>query len=107
MGLYVNPTNDSKEHWLLANLVGKPYPKSEATLWLNEYDYAIANGKIPVVLVYNGSFTALGVAFSKNEAVDFTNPADERPMIFTVVPREALANPNSGVGERLLNAFKL
>jgi len=59
-----------------------------------------------VVLVDNGVFTALAVAYDRREAESFARP-DGRPKLFTAVPRAALADFNSGVGEDLLRSFQV
>jgi hypothetical protein len=59
-----------------------------------------------VVLVDNGPFTALAVAYDQREAAAFARE-DGRSKIFATVPRDSLADAGSGVGENLLSAYKL
>jgi hypothetical protein len=105
MGLYVNPTNTTKEKWLLENVVNQFQADCDA--WLASYSMFREQGAIPVVLVDNGPFTALAVAYSREEAADFARKSDTRLKIFGTVLRDALSNDASGVGEDLLRAYKL
>jgi len=100
MGLYVNPTATTKEDWLVDNLRGSVFI-SAAEYWLPKYNSYREAGLVPVVLVDNGAFTALAVAYSQAEAEDFGRE-DGRTKLFAVVPRWALADYASGVGEGAL-----
>lgn len=77
MGLYINPTDMSKEDWLARN--GKP-----------GYEEFIdpSTGDISVCLVENGYFTAAAVAYSKREFDAFSRPSDGRPKLWFRVPVE-------------------
>ena len=103
MGLYVNPTATTKEDWLAENLRGSVFI-SAAEYWLPRYNSYREAGLVPVVLVDNGAFTALAVAYSQAEAEDFGRE-DGRTKLFAVVPRWALADDASGVGEGALVGF--
>jgi hypothetical protein len=103
MGLYVNPTSGSKEAWLREHSQGGDVFVAAAP-WLAGYERAIEQGRIPVVLVDNGVFTALGVAFDRREAESWARP-DGRTKLFATVPRSALADATSGVGDDLLRSF--
>jgi len=81
MGCYVNPKDMSKEEWL--NGFGERVNDVD-------YDEAVKMGCLPVVLLDNGIFTAAGVAYSKQEADEFTAPDDRRPKTFYHVRRELL-----------------
>ena len=102
MGLYVNPTTMSKEEWLLAN--ARPVVSEDITG--DNWARVISEGRIPMVWMDNGPFSALGVAFSESEAADFARH-DGRAKLFFTAPRASLASEDSGVGERLLAAYKL
>lgn len=104
MGLYVNPTDTTKEQWLLENI--GTLLETDPTHWLQDYAAHMKAGLVSVVLVNNGPFNALAVAFDRGEAEAFAR-ADGRNKVFCTVPRAALADPNSGVGEGLLRAYKL
>ncbi len=58
MGIYVDPPNMSKEEWL-RNHGEKVFDVD----WLE----CVNNAKRPVVLIFNPSFTAAGLAFSEKE----------------------------------------
>lgn len=81
MGIYINPSNMTKEQWLdafaeplsIAHL-REPQPWS----WL------------PICHINNGPFTAAGVAFSKKEYAAFRYP-DRRPKVWFRAPISALA----------------
>ena len=82
MGLYINPTDMSKEEWLLANVVGRG---SRVSLPLPE-DPALAL----VCFVDNGWMTAAAVCLDEAERKAFSRPGDERPKAWFHVPRAAL-----------------
>ncbi len=94
MGCYVNPTDGrTKEQWLRDH--GKEITREAM---LRDYDAFLAEGKMPVVLVNNGIFTAAAVAYDKREATDFANPNDSRPRNYYVVPIAYITAPESGTG---------
>lgn len=101
MGLYVNPASESKEHWLQRH--ARDVHHDGAAVTGRRYDEILAAGQVPLVLVDNGIFTALGVLYSQREAADFARD-DGRPKVFVTVDRAALAADDSGVGQRLLEA---
>lgn len=76
MGAYINPQDCTKEAWLRLNarevsredVIGKNF----------------GAGELPVVLIDNGIFTAVGVAFDDSEVKAFTLPHDGRPKRFYV-----------------------
>lgn len=102
MGLYVNPTNTTKEKWLLAN--ARRVTAEDITG--AGFAGVIREGRIPIVWMDNGPFSAVGVAFDQSEAEYFARH-DGRPKLFYTVPRSSLADDNSGVGEGLLRDYKL
>lgn len=83
MGLYINPTNMSKENLLLQ--VGRTLSAREFKAW----DFT-NRSEIPVALVDNGLFTAAGVAFDRRELEAFTSPEDRRPRTYFAVPVSVL-----------------
>ena len=78
MGCYVNPRDQSKEHWLHSNGTVTTGPCE------------ITETHLPVVLVDNGLFTAAGVAFNEQERSVFNNPADARLKSWYKVERTKL-----------------
>jgi hypothetical protein len=78
MGCYVNPSNVSKEEFLVLHGVptNGPGPISETHL--------------PVCLVDNGMFTAAGVGFSEAEVEAFNRPDDRREKMWFMVSRANL-----------------
>jgi hypothetical protein len=92
MGMYINPTNgQTKEEWLKDNIVSdfdgrKPeFPTGANTAYL------------PVVLVDNFNFTALGVAFDEREFRLFNSPNDDREKHWYLVTKESLLDPKAGL----------
>ncbi len=79
MGCYINPSNQTKEEFLLDNGV-EVQPNN--IVW-NEKT-------MPVCLVFNGPFTAAAVCFNKEEASHFQLPTDFRLKIWFQVDIEKL-----------------
>ena len=79
MGCYVNPQDQDKEDWL--ETFGRPISGAGAI---------ITELEVPVCLVDNGVFKAAGVAFSKRELENFTQPGDFRNKQWYMVTREKL-----------------
>jgi len=76
MGYYVNPSNESKESFLMHS--GTRIPSS--TAWAD-----VPKGSLPVVWVDNGFMTAAGICYDESEFKQFLDPSDERPKkIYTV-----------------------
>ena len=70
MGCYVNPDNESKEKFLLAN----GYRQI-----LNGFTFdRTPENCLPIIWVNNGPFTAAGVCYSESEFRAFTMPDDKR-----------------------------
>lgn len=87
MGFYINPPDMEKEDFLLAH--GENILPSEARNF--EYD-----GKsVPVCLVWNGMFTAAGIAYDKNELEAFMID-DGRPRSWFLMPVNVL-NSQAGL----------
>ena len=87
MGCYVNPKGESNHDWLEENgkcievLDNKEIPV---------YSGLCNGGKLPVILVDNGSFYAAGVCFDEREYNRFTQPDDPRPRIIYTCDKELL-----------------
>lgn len=82
MGFYVNSPKMTKEEWLEQN--GK--------LVSTEVKWGMFDSKVelPVVHIDNGPFTAAGIAYSKDELLQFLDPMDERPKTIFLVPVKKL-----------------
>lgn len=83
MGLYINPSNETKEEWLDRNAVIKLVATEPPTHRVDDM--------LCVCLVDNGDFTAAAVAYSFRELLAFTDPYDERPKTFFYCKLTALA----------------
>ena len=78
MGYYINPSNESKEAFLMR--------EGEAT---DGPTYPTAT-HLPVCWVDNGAFTAAGIGFSSAEVEAFNVPGDKRHKKWFRVPRAKL-----------------
>jgi len=89
MGLYINPTDVSKEQWLEEN--AELITQEEA----HNHDY---NDKSVAILchVMNAMFSACAVAYQHSEYEAFTLPHDHRPKRFYKVTADKLTE-NSGL----------
>jgi hypothetical protein len=101
MGLYINPTAMSKEAWINDHAVALPGPPDQAT-----YEALRREGKVPVSLVDNGNFTAIGVAFDYREMQCMSSPNDTRPQAYFSVEISKL-DMQAGIQPRDLIDFKL
>ena len=88
MGFYVNPKGMTKEMWILQ--YGRAVRKEELK---------ITDDEMPVILVDNGPFTAVGIAYSQDELSVFLRE-DGRSKMFYMCKREDL---ESFLPERLRN----
>lgn len=77
MGFYVNPSNCSKEAWLINNGI----EVLDRTL---DWD-AVPAGCLPVVLINNGPFTAACIAYDPRELASATDPKDRRQRTIFIV----------------------
>jgi hypothetical protein len=96
MGLYVNPPDRSKEQWLAEN--GEKISLKE----LKDFSFQKDPEHLPVCLVDNGPFTAAAVIFSNREREAFTNPTDDRPKYYFMVPTAKLKALPGGLWEDVL-----
>lgn len=83
MGYYINPPTMSKEGWLQqharrqanGDIVSRTAPEK----FREEIDVAVC-------LVDNGWMTAAGICVDQRELETFTNPSDNRPKFWFMVP---------------------
>jgi hypothetical protein len=80
MGFYINPSNMSKEEWLLRN--GTRCSSAEAL--------SPPPGSIPICWVNNGGFTAAAIGYSRAEVERFQNDGTGRPQFWYLVPKSLL-----------------
>lgn len=82
MGLYINPSDQSKERWLRHNasqlLTHRPQ-------WSD-----IPEDKMVVCLVNNGPFTAAAVCYNERELEGFGSPTDQRQKDWLLVDKDKL-----------------
>jgi len=72
MGLYINPKDSTKEQWVAAHAM----PLDEAALRGWKYDADSGHGIVPIVVIDNGAFWAVGVLYSANERERFLSSLD-------------------------------
>jgi len=101
MGIYINPSNTSKEIWLETH--SKPMQGNTLYTVIREYDEIRKKKLIPICLVDNGPFTAAAVIQSKEQAVAFAS-FDGRQKQWFLVPLTAL-NDNSGIASKILETI--
>lgn len=82
MGYYINPTDTTKEEWLLKH--GKRATSADCL----RHDFASSD--LPVVLVDNGPFTAAAICYNSRETEEFTRSSDKRPKMFFIVTKSDL-----------------
>jgi len=85
MGVYINPEGETKEDWL--HREGRQVFMSNETLRTKPI---LKEGRLTVVLVDNGLFTAAAVMFDKREQECFSDPRDHRPRWYFEVSEEKL-----------------
>lgn len=71
MGIYINPSGQSKNAWLQENAVEIPGMPRDFS--------AVPSGAVMLCLASNGLFDALAVLYSDGELKEFTRPDDLRP----------------------------
>lgn len=84
MGCYINPNNETKEEFLKRE--GKEVISDYVS---GNFKFIKQEGKLPVVLVDNGRFTAAGIAYTEREFERFVR-YDNRPKRIFIVPIEKL-----------------
>jgi len=83
MGAYVNPKgSETKESWLAAN--------AQCLSVREARDHNDFENEFLIVLLDNGSFSAAGIAYSKEEKEVFLDPTDSRPKKFYKASKEKL-----------------
>jgi hypothetical protein len=94
MGYYINPSGGlTKERWLLEN--GAQYGKTV------KYEDIKSKGYVPLIWVDNGLFSALGIAYSKREFLEFNDPKDDRLKEIWGVPKDIVLSECPEVKSRL------
>jgi hypothetical protein len=81
MGFYINPSNMSKEDFLV--IYGTPWV-------MPTEDFNFNSDVLPVCWMHNGAFTAAGIAYSKKELHAFQNPSDTRNKRWFIVKKKHL-----------------
>lgn len=92
MGIYVNPTDQTKENFLKKN--GK---RIEQTCKWEK----IPQGYLPVVLINNLAFSAAAIGFNKREFEYLTAPEDSREKKIYLVCTSKLLESANGLSEQL------
>lgn len=89
MGCYVNPKNGlTKEAWIKAN--GKYICDVDEFCDIPVYQGLCRDNMLPVIVVDNGSFYAIGVCFDEQEYNRFTRLSDPRPRMIYIVDKDLL-----------------
>ena len=81
MGFYINPTGMTKEEWFDKNV--QRYSNTPV-----KHRYLKDDDLVCCVWFLNAGFTALGIAFSKNELAAFSDKDDPRMKRFGYFPRK-------------------
>ena len=76
MGLYINPSNCSKEQWLREN-----------ARQVERQDAKVTDEEVPVILVRNPTFSAAAVCYDQRELNAFSAPGDRRPATWYMAAR--------------------
>jgi hypothetical protein len=82
MGVYVNPSDMEKEAWV--KIHGTPTSSDQLR------SFSWDGPDLPLCLVDNGPFTALGVAIDREELEAFCENRTGRPKWFYLAPREEI-----------------
>ena len=101
MGIYVNPIHGSKVDWLEQNAV-----RCETADFNTKENYALirAANKVPLACAYNGSFIAIGVAYSFDEALRFLRDDGGRMVHYYLVELNKL-NEAAGISAKIKESF--
>lgn len=95
MGLYINPPSMEKESFLVEYATPLNAPPKEFNFKESEH--------LPVCWMYNGNFTAVGIATSMRELQAFSVPSDARPKRWFLVKKSDLGM-KAGLPEGLVNS---
>lgn len=106
MGFYINPDDGNKLKWLKDHdAVRHPTKYDDFYGSQGWYNRQIQSGRVPLALVDNGAFYALGVAYCFNEFEVFRDIRDGRPItIFTVEINRLVEN--TGLSSRIINLIR-
>ena len=97
MGIYINPTNRTKESFLAQH--GVPLTQDAYSKYTFDGDH------LPICLVDNGFFTAAAVAYNAEERDAFLpTVSDTRPRRYYLVALDVL-NEDAGINPALLKKF--
>lgn len=79
MGLYFNPTGNESKEKILSEFLIKPSPTGN-------YNYILTDEMVPIVLIFNPTFSTAGIAFSQEEFLQLLDPLDHRPRFLIELP---------------------
>lgn len=106
MGLYIeilsSDSRFAKREW--AAKEGVPVSRDDVLKF--DFDDPKNANIVPICLVDNGMFDALGVLYNSNEVKAFTILSDDHPKKFFLLDKNKLT-PEVGITPELLKAFKL
>lgn len=86
MGFYIDPEPNDNENYEQA----KTRFLKECGLEVGIKDLQHGDYWVPVVRVHNGGFTAVGIAYNKQELKEFIDPRDTRPKEYWMVKKEEI-----------------
>ena len=98
MGIYIDPLEGTKEQFLAKH--GTECNENFALA----FDYTVPLQRVPVCLVHNPAFTALGVAVTPEEAVRFATGKGGRQVEWYTVPLDSLEE--GGVSANTIMAIR-
>lgn len=90
MGYYINPLNETKEEFVAQ------HAREVSHGTFSNFNFDTENNFLPICLIDNGPFRALGIAYSRNELAEFGSLKDYRPKRYFFVSIETLKRPESG-----------
>lgn len=76
MGFYVEPIDCTPTCWCEKNA-----QRILRSGLVEIFDVLLAQNKLPVILIDQGSYMPAGIAYSKRELIRFLNPLDNRPKL--------------------------
>lgn len=91
MGIYITPPNMSQIEYLA--LYGMQISEQEAI----DYEMNIDDNAALLVLVNNGNWFALGIAFNEREQEKFTTIRDGRIVKYYITPKENITKEKAGI----------
>lgn len=90
MGYYINPTNQSKVEFCASRC--REVTRAEFV----NFDLAHRDIELPICLIDNGFFHALGIAYNQGELEAFGRWDDMREKHYFIAPLEILKLPETG-----------